>query len=110
MTNRISTCACSIVTLIVALLLGPVTAWAQVATDTPMPTATATEATASAPAAAADAKAEPEMICRNVRSTGSRVRKERVCTTRSTSKDAKDWLKRQQERGATDNAGVNGGG
>lgn len=105
------------VTLIIALLLGPAAAWAQVATDTPMPTATAAEATATAPAAAAahaagaaDAKAEPEMICRNVRSTGSRLRKERVCTTRSSSKDSKDWLKRQQERGATDNAGVNGGG
>ncbi|NBN90473.1 MAG: hypothetical protein EBU76_04470 [Gammaproteobacteria bacterium] len=107
----------STVTLTIALLFAAATTSAQVSTDAA--TGQTTPATAAAQSVTTTetnrantepAKAEPETICRDVRSTGSRLRKERVCTTRSTSRDVKDWLKRQQERGATDNAGVNGGG
>ncbi len=108
------------VVLTVALLFAASTASAQIATDaaTTGPTTPAAAAATAQGVTITDvngtnveaAKAEPETICRDVRSTGSRLRKERVCTTRSTSRDFKDWLKRQQERGATDNAGVNGGG
>lgn len=52
------------------------------------------------------------VVCRTVRVTGSRLRKERVCSTQSSSQDAQDWLKRQQENGANrgSSSDVNGGG
>jgi len=68
------------------------------------------------PATAADATThalpgEAEVVCRTVRSTGSRLRKERVCTSRGATKNAQDWLKRQQTQGtSSSDADVNGGG
>lgn len=94
--------------------LFPAHASAQVAGETlttpPTAAAGATPAETAPANAEAVKTAEPAMVCRTVRVTGSRLRKERVCTTKSSSKDAQDWLQRQQEKGATLNSDVNGGG
>lgn len=73
---------------------------------------TANGSAAPGPAATAStADAPQQIVCRTMRVTGSRLRKERVCSSRSTTDDAQDWLKRQQENGANRGSGadVNGG-
>lgn len=61
---------------------------------------------------AAKAGTAGAVVCRTVRVTGSRLRKERVCSSRSSTQDAQEWLKQQQEQGAHRGSGadVNGGG
>jgi hypothetical protein len=51
---------------------------------------------------------QTEVTCRMVKVTGSRVRKEKVCSTRGTTRNAQEWLRNQQDRGA--NEGVDPGG
>lgn len=67
--------------------------------------------TATAPAAEATAS-EPEVVCRKVKSTGSRVRQETVCITRGGSAAAREWLRNQQNQALprASDADVNGGG
>ena len=76
----------------------------------------ASAANTSAPATAptvANAKpaAEQQVVCRVMKVTGSRLRTERVCSSRGTSDNAQEWLKNQQDHGANEgsNAVVNGG-
>jgi hypothetical protein len=101
---------------------GTVTAAGAPATVTESAVATTSTTAASAPAAPGSAApgpaattsttaAAPPVVCRTMRVTGSRLRKERVCSSRSTTDDAQDWLKRQQENGANRGSGadVNGG-
>ena len=71
-----------------------------------------TPAPAAAPAVAnAKPAAEQQVVCRVMKVTGSRLRKERVCSSRGTSDNAQEWLKEQQDKGANEgsNAVVNGG-
>ena len=66
-------------------------------------------ATSAAPAAPA---AESEVVCRMVKVTGTRLRKERVCTSNVTREQSAEWLRNQQDHGNNigSNAAVNGGG
>ncbi|MEY4356880.1 MAG: hypothetical protein RL469_206 [Pseudomonadota bacterium] len=65
--------------------------------------------TSAAPAAPA---AESEVVCRMVKVTGTRLRKERVCTSNVTREQSAEWLRNQQDHGNNigSNAAVNGGG
>ena len=66
-------------------------------------------ATSVAPAAPAT---ESEIVCRMVKVTGTRLRKERVCTSNATREQSAEWLRNQQDHGNNigSNALVNGGG
>lgn len=92
---------------------------------TPVPTSTAPSPT-TAPAAAPTSATTPEsasatdrgnrsvhdeMTCRMMKVTGSRVRKEKVCSTRGTTSNSQEWLRNQQDRGANEGSAavVNGG-
>jgi hypothetical protein len=60
---------------------------------------------------AADKGSAATTTCRTVKVTGSRVRTQRVCTTRDSERGSQDWLRDQQHRGSSEGRnGVNGGG
>jgi len=81
---------------------------AETPTATPAPPTPA----AAAPQAAASAAPEAEIVCRMVKVTGTRLRKERVCTSNVTREQSAEWLRNQQDHGNNvgSNAVVNGGG
>ena len=64
------------------------------------------------PAAPVAPAAESEVVCRMVKVTGTRLRKERVCTSNVTREQSAEWLRNQQDHGNNigSNAAVNGGG
>lgn len=98
--------------LAVLLMLAAGVALAQTPPSVPsVPAVPSTSSTTETVAAEAVAS-EPEMVCRQVKSTGSRVRKETVCVTRGGSQDARNWIKNQQNQALprASNADVNGGG
>lgn len=125
---RLAACA-----LLIALTSLPATLFAQ-STNGETVSPAATNATAAVPVAApavpapatpppaTSAPAEPvanpnlagetEVVCRTVRVSGSRLRKERVCTSRAGAQDAREWVKRHQDHSsaAGSAADVNGGG
>lgn len=74
-------------------------------------TAAETASAAAAPPSTA-AATEPEVVCHMVKITGSRLRKERVCTSNVTREQSAEWLRNQQDHGNNigSNAAVNGGG
>lgn len=74
--------------------------------------ATTAAAAAAAPQAAASTAPEAEIVCRMVKVTGTRLRKERVCTSNVTREQSAEWLRNQQDHGNNvgSNAVVNGGG
>ena len=77
------------------------------------PSVTTTGAVVAAPPAAPVAPAaESEVVCRMVKVTGTRLRKERVCTSNVTREQSAEWLRNQQDHGNNigSNALVNGGG
>jgi len=74
------------------------------------PASTATPESASA-AAGENRSVHDEMTCRMVKVTGSRVRKEKVCSTRGTTRNSQEWLRNEQDGGANEGSAavVNGG-
>ena len=72
------------------------------------PASAATAAAATAPAAgqekvavsSATADDAKKMTCRTVRVTGSNLRTRKVCSTPNSEKNASDWVREQQDRGA----------
>ena len=80
--------------------------------ETPTATPAPPTPTAAAPQAAASAAPEAEIVCRMVKVTGTRLRKERVCTSNVTREQSAEWLRNQQDHGNNvgSNAVVNGGG
>lgn len=75
----------------------------------------AAAATPAQPGAVADAdtgkKAAAAPTCRTVKVTGSRVRTQKICTTRGSEQGSQEWLRDQQHRGTSEGRnGVNGGG
>ena len=108
--------ATAVSTAAVATTASPAAPAAPAAAATSNPASPATTGPAiTGPATSGDAaktSTAGAVVCRTVRVTGSRLRKERVCSTQSSSQDAQDWLKRQQENGANrgSSSDVNGGG
>lgn len=91
------------------------------ATTTAAPAAAPAAAPVAAPAtsgepvaradAGSDGKASTTPTCRTVKVTGSRVRTQKVCTTRDSERGSQEWLRDQQHRGSSEGRnGVNGGG
>lgn len=108
---------CWLATVAAALTLVAAPAWAADPPTAAAPTASvapavpATPATPAAPAAAkapdqvkvevstATAAEAHQMVCRNVKMTGSNVRTRRVCSTPASESRAEDLLRQQQDRG-----------
>ena len=92
----------------VAPAAAPATAPMAQAPATPAP---ATPAPAE-PVANPNLAGETEVVCRTVRVSGSRLRKEKICTSRAGAQDAREWVKRHQDHSsaAGSAADVNGGG
>jgi hypothetical protein len=64
------------------------------------PVAAEAPATTAAPAAGDKPKAAAQVTCREEKRTGSRLQKQKVCSTPDSQKGSADWVREQQARGA----------
>jgi len=66
----------------------------------PVAAPSGTPAATAAPAAVDKPKAAAQVTCREEKKTGSRLQKQKVCSTPDSQKNSGDWVREQQARGA----------